>query len=186
MDARALAETQVLDVNGRPVRLGDLWQRRAAVVVWLRHFGCVYCREQVAEMRDAAADIQRLGASLIFVGNGGPRHAKAFRAHFAPDSLVLTDPKLTSYRAIGARQGLLKTLGPQTWGSALRAWRRGARQSAVQGHPFQQGGVLVMAPGDRVAYEYLSRAAGDHPAVADVLDALQGLEHDAGRLAATG
>jgi len=173
MDPRALAATHVLDVDGRPSRLEDQWRDRPAVVVWLRHFGCIYCREQTAELRDAKNDIGSLGARLVFVGNGGPQQAKAFRDQFAPGCTVLTDPELASYRAIGARSGLYKTLGPHTWGAALRAFRRGARQTSVQGHPFQQGGVLVVAPREGVLYSYLSASAGDHPAVDDILTALR-------------
>jgi hypothetical protein len=87
---------------------------------------------------------------------------------------VLTDPELTSYRLIGARSGLVNTLGPQAWGAGIRALRRGARQTTVRGHPLQQGGVLVIRPANTVAYSYISKAAGDHPRVDDLLAAIPG------------
>jgi hypothetical protein len=34
-----LSDVTVLDVEGRPLRLGDVWRDRAAVAVWLRHYG---------------------------------------------------------------------------------------------------------------------------------------------------
>ena len=34
-----LAKVEVSDLEGRPVRLGDLWKGRTALLVWLRHFG---------------------------------------------------------------------------------------------------------------------------------------------------
>jgi hypothetical protein len=58
MEVRALAETSVLDVNGSPSLLGEHWRRHAAVVVWLRHYGCMFCREQAAMMRAVAGDIE--------------------------------------------------------------------------------------------------------------------------------
>jgi hypothetical protein len=36
------------------------------------------------------------------------------------------------------------------------------------------GGVLVVMQGGRVVYRYLSRAAGDHPPLTEVLAALPG------------
>lgn len=39
MDIAALADTRVLDAEGREVRTGDLWADRTTVAVWLRHFG---------------------------------------------------------------------------------------------------------------------------------------------------
>ena len=34
-----LADVEVKDVDGNPVRLGSLWTDRPAVVIWVRHFG---------------------------------------------------------------------------------------------------------------------------------------------------
>lgn len=34
-----LSDVTVCDVDGRPCRLGDVWSERAAVIVWLRHYG---------------------------------------------------------------------------------------------------------------------------------------------------
>ena len=47
MDTRALGAATVLDTAGERVRLADQWADHPAVIVWLRHFGCVFCREQV-------------------------------------------------------------------------------------------------------------------------------------------
>jgi AhpC/TSA antioxidant enzyme len=172
MDTRALGAATVLDPHGKPVQLAGEWADRPAVVVWLRHFGCVFCREQVAEIRAARGEIESRGAGIVFIGNGTPRAAAWFQQRYAADSTVFTDPDLVSYKAIGARSGLASTLGPGAWGAGIRAFRSGARQSTTKGHPYQQGGLVVMAPGNKVLYQRISRAAGDHAPVADVLAAL--------------
>ncbi|MDQ6856760.1 MAG: AhpC/TSA family protein [Candidatus Dormibacteraeota bacterium] len=172
IDGRALAGTTLLDTAGGSMRLGDLWETTPAVVVWLRHFGCLFCKEQTAEFRARRGEIEVRGARLAFVGNGGRRYATGFRDEFCSECTVLTDPELTSYKLIGARGGLVNTLGPQAWAAGIRAFRRGARQQKTQGHPFQQGGVLVVEAGGRVAYSYLSKAAGDHPRVNEVIAAI--------------
>jgi hypothetical protein len=173
MDTRALAAATIQGADGEPVHLADAWRDHPAVVVWLRHFGCVFCREHVAEVRAARADIEALHGGIVFVGNGTPRAAAWFQERFAPDSTVLTDPDLITYKAIGARSGLMSTLGPQAWGAGLRAIRGGARQTTTKGHPFQQGGVLVIAPGDKVLYRHVSGTAGDHAPLDRVLAALR-------------
>ena len=178
MDARALGTVRVLDLDGQPVKLAGLWAAQPAVVVWLRHFGCLYCAEQARDFAVARPDIEAAGAQLAFIGNGSLDHALAFAADKVPGCTVFTDPRLGSYRAAGARHGIMRTVGPRSWGHALRALRRGARQSRVQGHPFQQGGVAVIARGGRVAYAYLSETAGDHPPMPVVLDALRSLGTD--------
>ena len=171
MDIRALSESRILDADGVRFRTGDLWKERPAVAVWLRHFGCVYCREQAGEFSRAETDLGSAGVRLAFIGNGTPRAARWFRDRFAPGTTVLTDPELVTYKLIGARSGILNTLGPRTWGAGLRAFRKGARQGAVRGHAFQQGGVLVVTPQGEVVFQHISRAAGDHPDVHDVVEA---------------
>jgi hypothetical protein len=173
MDTRALGAATVHDPEGRPVQLAEQWADHPAVIVWLRHFGCVFCREQVAEIRAKRDDIEALGGGIAFVGNGTARAAAWFQKRFAPDSTVLTDPDLVSYRAIGARSGLLSTLGPGAWSAGIRAFRTGARQSTTKGHPYQQGGLVVMAPGNKVLYAHISATAGDHAPVSAVLAALK-------------
>jgi hypothetical protein len=37
--ADGLADIVLPDQDGQPVRLGDLWRERPAVLVWLRHYG---------------------------------------------------------------------------------------------------------------------------------------------------
>jgi hypothetical protein len=173
MDVGALAAATVLDVRGKPVPLAQAWAVHPAVVVWLRHFGCVFCREQVAEIRGKRGEIEAFGGGIAFVGNGTPRAADWLQKRFAADSTVLTDPGLVSYKAIGARSGLMSTLGPNAWASGIRAFRSGARQSTTKGHPYQQGGLVVMGPGDKLLYQHVSRAAGDHAPVEDVIAALR-------------
>jgi len=103
MDRRALGAATVLDPAGATVHLADEWGDHPAVIVWLRHFGCVFCREQVAEIRANRKEIEALGGGIAFVGNGTARAAAWFQKRYAPDSRVLTDPDLVSYRAPGAR-----------------------------------------------------------------------------------
>jgi hypothetical protein len=38
-DTAAIADIELLDVDGEPVRLGSLWEEGPAVIVWLRHYG---------------------------------------------------------------------------------------------------------------------------------------------------
>jgi hypothetical protein len=168
-----LVECRVIALSGEVVRLGDEWRDRPAVVVWLRHFGCLLCKEQAAAFRGRGQEIEALGAGLVFVGNGQLTWARQFEAEECRGCRVLTDPGLDSYRAIGARRGWRSTLGPAGLVAGIRAFRRGFRQSGVRGVPDQQGGVYVMLPGDRAAYAYVSGSAGDHPPIDAVLDALR-------------
>jgi hypothetical protein len=48
--AAELAAADVMDAEGRHLRLGTFWQRGPCLVIFIRHFACLGCAEQVAEL----------------------------------------------------------------------------------------------------------------------------------------
>jgi NAD(P)-dependent dehydrogenase (short-subunit alcohol dehydrogenase family) len=123
-------------------------------------------------LRDRVDEIRKAGAELLIVGNGAQNFAAAFREDYALDGPLLVDPELRAYRAAGLRRGRVELLSPRLPVNALRALWSGSRQGAIQGDPWQLGGVFVIRPGGELAYRYTSREAGDHPPVDDIVAAL--------------
>ena len=116
--------------------------------------------------------IRSRGAELVVVGQGNSRWARAFRERLALQSPVYVDPERELYRALGMKRGVGSQLTLGALRNYWRALRSGYLPSGLLGDTLQQGGVLVVLPRGRIAYRYLSREAGDHPPVADVLAAL--------------
>ncbi len=106
------------------------------------------------------------------MGNGAAHFAAAFREDYQLDGPLLVDPELRAYRAAGLRRGRVEALSPRLPWNALRALRAGSRQGAIQGDPWQLGGVFVIRQDGELTYRYVSREAGDHPPVDDILAAL--------------
>ena len=123
-------------------------------------------------MRDALSDIRRSGAELVIVGNGRPEHAVDFRDTERIKCPLYVDPELRAYAAAGLKRGLRSSITPGVIVRGIRAFREGKRQGAVEGDPWQQGGVFVIRPGNVVDFAYVSEEAGDHPAPAVVIAAL--------------
>ena len=167
-----LAAIEVADVGGKKVRLGDLWNGQTAVLVWLRHFGRVACREQAAVLQPHLKDLKKDGVEVAFIGSGAPRYASAFRDEFKlKDALVLSDEPLASYKRAGFRHGALSTFSPRAMLHYARALAAGFRQGKTQGDPLQQGGVMVVDGEGNVTYRYASKTGGDHPPVDKILAA---------------
>lgn len=133
----------------------------------------MFCREQVAQVRDRNNEIQELDTAVVVVGNGGPHFVRGFIDQMGIDFPVLADPELETYRALPFKSGLASTFRPAVLKNALRTLKAGHRQGAVQGHAMQQGGVLILGPGDVEHYRYSSEVAGDHPDIEDLLQALR-------------
>ncbi len=124
-------------------------------------------------MRGRLDDIRELGAELVLIGNGARSFAQAFREDLDLDCPVLIDPDLVSYRAAGMRRGRVELLSPRMPLNALRALRKGFRQTSVQGDPWQLGGVFVLKPGGQLTYRYVSSEAGDHAPIDEILGGLE-------------
>jgi peroxiredoxin len=173
-----LADAEVLDAQGRRSRLGDRWRERPALLVFLRHFACIACTEHVALLSPRLDEIARLGVDVVFVGNGAPNFIDGFVQRNALAGLpfeVVTDPSLSAFDAAGLERSRWSTLAPGALVNYARALLFGYRQQRIEGTYEQQGGVMLVEPGGRIAYAHRDRVAGDHAPTADVVDAVLAL-----------
>jgi hypothetical protein len=141
-----------------------LTRERPTLVVFLRHFGCTFCREALADVAHARPALAALETPLVFVHMVEPEEADPWlaRAGFA-DAPRVSDPARAHYRAFGLKiTGALDLLSPRTWarGSicALRHGFGAQPSDAVRQLP----GVFV-AHADRVLAAYRHRRPSDRP-----------------------
>lgn len=133
----------------------------------------MFCREQAVQLHREKDAILGLGAELVIVGNGNRHFARAFKDDLGLTTPLYVDTKKDAYRALEMKRSVLAVLTPAAAMRAVTAMLGGARQKSVQGDAWQMGGVLVVLPGGRLAYEHRSASPGDHPKMEDVLSALR-------------
>ena len=119
-------------------------------------------------MRGSIKRWQEEGVNVVIIGNGNAGFAEAFRADFQLDATLLVDPDLAAYRAAGLRRGRLEIASPKLLRNAYRAHREGARQTGVEGDPWQLGGTFVFDRGGDLKLAFRSREAGDHVSPDDI------------------
>lgn len=157
---------EVLDVpvggvNLMPGPLRDQVGTRATLLVFLRHFGCVFCREQVTELRAAS---ERGGfPPLLFFTQGSATESRAFLRRDWPEGRAVADPALRFYEAFGVeRMGPLQVLRPGLWMAERRARAKGLEGGPRSGDVWRMPGVFLVE-GDRVLWQHHYRHAGDMP-----------------------
>jgi peroxiredoxin len=171
----ALAEITLPDQDGHSIRLRDLWRDGPAAIVWLRQFGCPFCRAYAVELNRARSRFSDAGARLVLIGQGRPEDAGRFRRHLRLGLQILTDADRVTYLWAGTKLATLDELiGPLVVGRALV---RMARQRVVIGRntadEAQLGGSIVVTPDGRVTFAHISGDASDVAAPADLLDAIE-------------
>ena len=170
--AETLSTCLVQDKNRQSFRLGDFWSDRPALLIFLRHFGCIGCSEHVAALTPHLDAFEQLGISVVFIGNGTPNFIDGFidRQGLADKPIhLVTDPSLAVYKAAQMKRSMWGTMGPSGMRDALRAWGKGHRQTTVEGDVLQLGGCLLVDTDGRVVYQYTSTSLSDLPATADLL-----------------
>jgi peroxiredoxin len=170
--AAALAQLTVQDEAGAAVSFRGLWAERTVVLAFVRHLGCIFCRQQVAGLSKRLPEIERRGGTLVVVGPAKPEHIKGFRESTGYQGALFVDPALRAFRTAGLVHGWASTYHPLSVLKGIGAMARGFRQVGRHGDVVQQGGTFVLGPGDRVRYEWRDRYAGHHPNLDEVVEAL--------------
>jgi peroxiredoxin len=146
------------------VSLLSLSQQRPLLVVFLRHLGCTFCREALADLRERHAAIEAAGAGVAIVHMASQSEAEALFARYDLDELPrISDPDRVLYRALRLPSGTLRQLfGLRVWKRALRATAEGHFLGRKAGAGRQLAGVFIIYRG-RVLDEFRHRSAADRP-----------------------
>jgi hypothetical protein len=135
-----------------------------ALVIFLRSFGCTFCREAMADVSRRQQEIRAAGAGIVFVhGATAEEAAPWFSKYGLDDVATISDPGLAHYRAFGlGRTRVADMVAP-------KVWMRGAACAISHGFGSQTvdmmrqlPGVFVVQGGEILA-EYRHRSPADRP-----------------------
>lgn len=139
----------ILLSTGVQIQLSDLYAEHPITLVFLRHFGCSFCREQVAALRLSPI----LG--LVFVGMGEPDQTESFRKRMASEHPYICDPDRVLYQAFGLTRGRLSdVLGPKMFVRGFGATLRGHWVGVPIGDIWQMPGIFRIEVDGTISWEY--------------------------------
>ncbi len=135
---------------------------RAVLIIFLRHFGCLFCREMVKDLRALSASNPTFPRVLFFF-QGSIEQGNTFFDRYWPEVSAVQDSSLEFYRAFDLRRGtLIELLGPQTWASGIRALFKGNFAGQSVGDPFVMPGIFLVKD-ENIFWSHAFKHAGDHP-----------------------
>jgi peroxiredoxin len=144
--------------------LGSLLAERDVFLVFLRHFGCTFCREAVADITEKRAALEGQGSTLAFVHLGSEQKAQWF---FKPYGLLdvprFSDPEGRLYEAFGlVRWEWRQYLNAESILRMLSAWSRGHFLGIPSGDIERMPGVFLLRRGEiRKAFRH--KLVSDRP-----------------------
>ena len=170
------ANLYLADVNNEMVSLQSLHRAQPLLVVLLRHFGCMFCRQQAARVVHQRHRFEALGVQVICVGSGSARGARGFIRQHAAGLDVYVDPSLNVYSHFNLHRSWRRLADPSMVSRGATAYAEGHRQGETDGDIAQLGGVVLLSKAGEVAWIHRDERAGDHANLEDALEAAKALQ----------
>jgi peroxiredoxin len=157
-------EAELVDTEGRAVRISTLWPDKPLVLVFLRHLGCTFCRQQLAELARDHAQFVSAGAEIACVAQGDAKVGKAYAILAAlPFPLLLCGDDLTAYQRYGLIQARFRSmLNPIMVMKGIASLLQGYKQTEVIGNARQLGGAFVIDRAGVVRYAHHNADPSDN------------------------
>jgi len=149
--------------------LAKIADEKPVLLVFLRFFGCSFCREAISDISKRRKKLEALGFRIVLVHMAPDKEIaeKFFKKYklFPVDHIA--DPDMAFYRAFGLGRGTPTQL------FGLMNWIRGFQAAVLEGHGatyhsvelgdgFQMPGVFVLHKGE-VRNSFVHRFAYDRP-----------------------
>jgi len=157
------AISTVRDHHGRT--LAELSRGRDVLVVFLRHAGCTFCREALADLAKQQERLRGAGVAIALVSQSSDASMEKQCAQYGVrDAARFSDPQRVLYRAFELRRGTLSELfGPRLW---IRGFSAGILAGhgigALDGDGFQMPGAFLIRDG-AIQRAFRHRDAADRP-----------------------
>lgn len=163
MDEEPVGFEGVVDQNGQPIQPEDSDQ--PVLLVFLRHFGCVFCKETLAVLKREHKLIEKLGTKLIIVHMSDETEAgKTLERYGLGHVSRVSDSQFELYKQFGLEKGemgqLINLKGILRMVDLLLF--KGIRQSKSQGDPYQMPGAFLVQNG-QIKNAFKHETASDSP-----------------------
>lgn len=165
-------------VTNTGVSLAELSAERPVLLVFLRHTGCPFCQEAMADVRANREVFAEKGVVPCFVHQGeeGDAMQAFFERSKVGDVARIADPERELYGLFDVAEGsLLQVFGPRAMVRATQAILKGHRPPAgkPEGNVWQLPGTVIVQ-GGRVVAQHKHRHQGDRADVAGMVCSLPG------------
>jgi peroxiredoxin len=145
----------------------DLAQASPVLLVFLRHFGCSFCRQAISDVADLRSELDRRGVRPVFVHLGTPERAKPFFDYYGiGDVERVSDPEATIYQnpvfQLSRIKPWLTLLQPAVWAGWLKGaiFKHGI--GAIKEDGEQMQGIFFLK-GAKIVRQFRYRTIADEP-----------------------
>jgi len=147
------------------ITLKDLSEKKEVMLVFLRHFGCTFCREALDDLSRERDRVEEAGKEIVLVHMVDDATAKKHVAHYGLINVHrISDPEQKLYKAFDLqRASYRQVFGLPNWIEGFRAGiLKGYLVGMQTGDGFQMPGVFILYQG-KVKHGFRHQNAADRP-----------------------
>lgn len=160
IDSNILSEM----ITNTGVSLKEMSVKQPILLVFLRRFGCTFCREALDDLSKIRPEIEAKGVKVVFIHMSDNEEAERyFKTYKLPNSLYISDESCRFYRAFGLVKGNLRQL------FGLSVMMRGFKLAMEKGYGigfigdgFQMPGIFLVH-NSKIINSYIHETAADKP-----------------------
>lgn len=132
--------------------LGELSRRSPVLVVFLRHCGCTFAREALADVAAKRTAIRATGTQIVVVHMQKEAEANELFARYGlADVLRISDEQQALYRGFEVARGTFwQVAGPRMWWRAVKSLLKGNLAGVPNADVFQLPGAFLLHNGQIV------------------------------------
>jgi hypothetical protein len=137
------------------------------LLIFLRHFGCSFCRKAISDVAELRPELERRGVQPVFVHLGTPELAKAHFDYYGLSNVErVNDPGAAVYRhpvfGLGRVNPWWHVVNPVVWAGWLKGavFKHGIGK--IQGDGHQMPGLFFLN-GPKIVRRFRYRTIADEP-----------------------
>src|SRR5271168_3732602 len=137
------------------------------LLVFLRHFGCSFCRQAISDVADLRGELNKRGVRPVFVHLGTPERAKPFFEYYGiGDVERVSDPEAVVYQnpvfAIARMHPALTLLQPAVWAGWFKGalFKHGIGAIKEDGKQMQ---AIFFLKGPKIVRQFQYKTIADEP-----------------------
>jgi thiol-disulfide isomerase/thioredoxin len=165
VDEMAAALSSIRTESG--ASLLELAEASPVLLVFLRHFGCSFCRKAISDVAGLRKELELRGVRPVFVHLGPPDLAKVYFEYYGlSDVERVNDPEAAVYQlpvfALERKNPFVQAMNPVVWAGWLKGaiFKHGIGKIEGDGH--QMPGIFFLR-GARIVRSFKYRTIADEP-----------------------
>jgi thiol-disulfide isomerase/thioredoxin len=152
-------------ITNKGENVKELVQNEEVLLVFLRHFGCTFCRETMASLAKDRYKLECKGAKIVVVHMAHPKVANEMLDVYGLHNIShISDKDRVLYRLYGLKKASIRAMfGIKNWWRAFDAGLlKGHLIGSPIGNPYQMPGVFVFK-NNQLHNKYIYRHVSDRP-----------------------